>query len=327
LAVVLVCATFPLIWVGGLVTTYDAGMAVPDWPTTYGYNLFSYPWTTWVAGPWDLFIEHGHRLLGALVGMLTIALTVAVFFRDPRLWMRFVAVAALCLVVAQGVIGGQRVIQDERLLAKLHGCLGPLFFAVATALAVFTSRLWKIGPAAPPSRYAAKLHRLTLLTALLAYFQLVLGANLRHVPVTAGIQEFRAALFFHLAGAAAVAVHVVLVAALVWRRFAGQTALRRPALGLAALLVVQLALGAGSWIMKYSLPADRDQVSLLHGFTIENEGLAQSLTVTAHTAGGSLVLALAVMLTLRAWRLTPRGMESVSATLTSNQSQAVNSAA
>ena len=65
LAVVLVCATFPLIWVGGLVTTYEAGMAVPDWPTTYGYNLFLYPWQTWICGPWDLFIEHGHRLLGA----------------------------------------------------------------------------------------------------------------------------------------------------------------------------------------------------------------------------------------------------------------------
>ena len=61
---VLVCATFPLIWVGGLVTTYEAGMAVPDWPTTYGYNLFLYPWQTWMLGPWDLFIEHGHRLAG-----------------------------------------------------------------------------------------------------------------------------------------------------------------------------------------------------------------------------------------------------------------------
>ena len=67
LAVALACATFPLIWVGGLVTTYDAGMAVPDWPGTYGYNLLLYPWQTWIAGPWDLFIEHGHRLLGAAV--------------------------------------------------------------------------------------------------------------------------------------------------------------------------------------------------------------------------------------------------------------------
>ncbi len=65
----LVCTVFPLIWVGGLVTTYDAGMAVPDWPGTYGYNMFLYPWTSWLAAPWDLFIEHGHRLLGSLAGI------------------------------------------------------------------------------------------------------------------------------------------------------------------------------------------------------------------------------------------------------------------
>ena len=72
LAVLLVCRDVSLIWVGGLVTTYEAGMAVPDWPSTYGYNLFLYPWQTWLPGPWDLFIEHGHRLLGATVGLLTI---------------------------------------------------------------------------------------------------------------------------------------------------------------------------------------------------------------------------------------------------------------
>src|SRR5262245_9405091 len=90
-AVLLVCATFPLIWCGGLVTTYDAGMAVKDWPNTYGYNLFLYPWQTWIFGPWDLFIEHGHRLLGALVGLLAIGLTISVFRCDPRPWMRTVA--------------------------------------------------------------------------------------------------------------------------------------------------------------------------------------------------------------------------------------------
>ena len=67
LAIVICCATLPLIFIGGLVTTTDAGMAVPDWPNTYGYNLFLYPWTTWFAGPWDLFVEHGHRLLAALL--------------------------------------------------------------------------------------------------------------------------------------------------------------------------------------------------------------------------------------------------------------------
>src|SRR5436190_14526246 len=98
LAVLLVCATFPLIWVGGLVTTYDAGMAVPDWPGTYGYNLFLYPFSTWWSGPWDLFVEHGHRLLGAIAGMLTIGFVIAVWLGDSRRWMRDAALAALALV-------------------------------------------------------------------------------------------------------------------------------------------------------------------------------------------------------------------------------------
>src|SRR5579885_1906450 len=117
LAMVLCCATFPLIWVGGLVTTYKAGMAVPDWPTTYGYNLFLYPWQTWLFGPWDLFIEHGHRLLGAVVGMLTLALAGCIWRLDGRPWMRWLALAAVGRVIFQGVLGGMRVRLDARLLA------------------------------------------------------------------------------------------------------------------------------------------------------------------------------------------------------------------
>src|SRR6187402_1100972 len=122
LAVVLACATFPLVWVGGLVTTTDAGMAVPDWPNTYGYNLFLYPWQTWLFGPWDLFIEHGHRLLASAVGILTIGFLVMAYRRDSRPWLKKVAVAALILIVFQGVLGGMRVRLDERTLAMLHGC-------------------------------------------------------------------------------------------------------------------------------------------------------------------------------------------------------------
>ncbi len=309
-AVALVCATYPLIWVGGLVTTYNAGMAVPDWPTTYGYNLFLYPLDTWIAGPWDLFIEHGHRLLGALAGMLTIAFVVTAWWCDERRWLRWLAVAALVLVIVQGVLGGVRVIQDERQLAKVHGCLGPAFLALATALAVFTSRVWRIGPTTAPRHGAGKLHRLALLTVAFAYLQLVLGANLRHMPVTAGVDDFRAALIFHLFGAVAVAAHIFLLVIHVLRYHRGTAVLRNPAILLALLVVLQLTLGAGSWIVKYSLPTGVEGAALLGGLTIENEGMLQSLTVTAHTAGGSLILAMSVWLALRAMRLAPRRTES-----------------
>ena len=107
-------------------TTYDAGMAVPDWPNTYGYNLFLYPWQTWVYGPWELFIEHGHRLFGSLVGMMTIGLVaVGLVVPDRARWCAGWPWRRWRRVIFQGVLGGMRVIDDEVQLAKIHGCVGP----------------------------------------------------------------------------------------------------------------------------------------------------------------------------------------------------------
>src|SRR3954471_6014779 len=108
-AVALACATFPLVWVGGLVTTTDAGMAVPDWPNTYGYNMFLYPWTTWFAGPWDLFVEHGHRLLAASLGLLCIVMCVATWKSSLSNFFKWLTVVTLLMVIGQGILGGQRV--------------------------------------------------------------------------------------------------------------------------------------------------------------------------------------------------------------------------
>ena len=118
-----------------MVTTYKAGMAVPDWPTTYGYNLFLYPWKTWIFGPWDLFIEHGHRLFASAVGMLTIVLCVLLWKTAQPRWLRVLGFVALAAVIFQGVLGGLRVVLAERTLAMLHGCTGPAFFAFTAALA------------------------------------------------------------------------------------------------------------------------------------------------------------------------------------------------
>src|SRR5450631_45590 len=130
LAVVLASATFPLLWVGGLVTTYGAGMAVPDWPNTYGYNLFLYPWQTWIYGPFKLFVEHGHRLFAALVGMITIAFLISSWWCQRRSLVRWLGFIALAAVILQGTLGGLRVIEDKVQLAKIHGCFGPAFFAL-----------------------------------------------------------------------------------------------------------------------------------------------------------------------------------------------------
>lgn len=302
LARVLVCATFPLIWVGGLVTTYDAGMAVPDWPSTYGYNLFLYPWQTWIAGPWDLFIEHGHRLLGALVGMITIAFVAAVWLKEHRPWMRVAALAALAAVIFQGVLGGQRVLLDSRTVAMLHGCFGPAFFAYAAALAVVTSRWWREtslrGDRAGFSRFA----RLAIATVAVAYVQLVLGAQLRHRDPGGDPNQFRLLVLFHLFTAAALVVHAILLL----RRsksLVDQPLVRLPAKVLMTLLSLQLALGAGTWVVKYGWPAWFAGFAWAQGHVNTTESLPQVLITTAHAALGSSVLAVSLVAAVRSLRV------------------------
>ena len=309
-AVALACATFPLIWAGGLVTTYDAGMAVPDWPSTFGYNLFLYPWTTWFFGPWDLFIEHGHRLLGALVGLLTIGLLISVMRRDSRRWMKRLAVVALLLVLLQGGLGGARVLLNERFLALVHGCVGPLFFAYAAAMAVFTSRAWRqpvvqtVSSAGENSsrQLQDQLHRvrhLAVLTTGMIYAQLIVGAHVRHVMVQTLPGTFRVLVMFHLLMAAVVVLHVGLLS---WSARHRQLAsyLRRPVAVLAGLAALQMMLGPATWVLKYGWPMGLAEYSWFAGYTVQAQGMVQAMIVTAHVAIGSLLLALAVVVVLRA---------------------------
>lgn len=307
-SLLLVCATFPLIWVGGLVTTYDAGMAVPDWPSTYGYNLFLYPWQSWLASPFDLFIEHGHRLLGSLAGILAIALVIAVYCCDRRVWFRRLAVAALALVVFQGLLGGLRVVLDERLIAMAHGCVGPLFFAMAAAMCVVSTRRWVEAKSSKLSVADTSVPRLAVVTAALTYVQLVVGAGLRHLPASASPDVFRLLVIFHLVIAAVVTLHVGLVG---WKVLAARqfpTVLKTPAAILAALMILQLILGGGTWVVNYSWPSWAVDFAPTQWYTtIEAKGLLQSLTVTAHVANGSLILSMAVVLSLYSCRLLPSG--------------------
>jgi cytochrome c oxidase assembly protein subunit 15 len=297
LATVLVCAVFPLIFVGGLVTTTEAGMAVPDWPNTYGYNLFLYPLSTWFAGPWDIFVEHGHRLLGAAAGFLTIALAWSLWRHDERRWMKGLGLAALAAVIAQGVLGGLRVVLDARLLAMIHGCTGPLYFALCVALWQFTALAPAVAATNDP--HAAKAFRLTLLTTCLAYFQLVLGAVVRHIPVDAAPATFRTAVLFHLFMAAVVTIHVVLAVAAILKVRQSQASLRPAAVFLGSLLLVQLALGLGTWIVNYGFPQWVNAVVTTPNFVIRSTSLPQVLITTSHVAVGSLIVVTSLVLTLR----------------------------
>ena len=304
LAVALALVSLPLIGVGGLVTTYDAGMAVPDWPGTYGYNLFLYPLSTWWSGPWDLFVEHGHRLLGALAGILTIALVVAIWLGDDRRWMRDASLAALGLVIFQGVLGGMRVLLDERMMALVHGCTGPLFFAFVMCLVEMTSRNWRERELVEPSPAGRRFARSAGIAACLSYLQLTVGALLRHIPLDAPPQVFRAALVFHLVFAGILTLLLSILAFAVLRGSAAHRPLRMPAIFLSLLVMLQLVLGATTYVMKYSWPAWMDSFGFAAGYVVQERNFAQGLIVTEHVVCGSLILASLTTLALRAARVS-----------------------
>jgi len=323
-----------MIWIGGLVTSYKSGMAAPEGFSTYGYNLFLYPLRAWLAAPWDLFIEHGHRLWGHTVGIVTIGFVIAVWLRDSRGWMRACSLGALAGVVFQGVLGALRVNFDAVTLARVHGCFGPAFFAFATALAVCESRGWREWGAGAEGRFRppGRLVRLGLATAALAYAQLVLGSLLRHVAAGVSPEAFRLAVLSHVAVAFLLAFAILWLAWGLWRAAADRSALPaeaalsskaalsargsvlggargwllRPAAALVMLVTIQLTLGLGAWVSKYGWPqwlADGVGPARTEGFVVLAAGRGQAWITTAHVAVGSLILATSVMLALRSSRL------------------------
>lgn len=279
LAVILVYATLPLLFVGGLVTSKGAGLAVPDWPTTFGYNMFLYPWSQMVG---NVFYEHGHRLIASGVGLLTIALAVAFWFREDRHWLRWLGAAALLLVILQGIIGGLRVVLLENTLAIVHAALAQAFFALTVSLATFTSPDWSGELKNEPISDGGRLRRLCAFTTGLIYLQAIVGAVLRHTGEGVDI---------HLLLAALVALHVLFILARIMKLHAAQSKLTRPARFLALLLLVQILLGLGSYFGKFT--------SML-GVSLET----LVILTTTHLVTGALMLAASLLLTLRAYRFS-----------------------
>jgi cytochrome c oxidase assembly protein subunit 15 len=319
--------------VGGLVTTYDAGMAVPDWPTTYGYNLFLYPWQTWVGGPWDLFIEHGHRLLGAFVGFVTLVMAAVVWRCESRRWVRWFAVACVVGVIGQGILGGMRVLLDERQLAMIHGCIGPLFFCLSVTMVTITSRRWRQVPSdtvltsaglkstdvAISADIPMRLTTLAWLVTAMAFTQIVVGAQLRHATPMTTHSAFRIALFFHIAIAIALFLHTIYLAFSILRggpRMQARSALRRLAIALCGLVTGQIILGVSSWVVKYGVPGWISNFGIAAGYTVTAATMGRAIVVTGHVATGSLILATCLTIALRAsrarWGITGDEREATS---------------
>ncbi len=275
-AVVAAALTWPLVFAGGLVTTYRVGMAVPDWPTTFGENMFTYDLAEAAFG---VRVEHIHRLAGAAVGICTILLMLDFLAFDRRKSVKLLGVLALAAVVAQGVLGGMRVRNNSTQLAMIHGCTGQAFFAFMVALATITARSWFA-----PRRTVEgdrTLKALALATLAVAYLQITLGAWLRHYLAPA-------ALMSH-AGMAVLVVGVI--AATIWavrRRKDEVPGLLGPARAMEMTLGLQVVLGVAAWWM-------------LRPF----DGIARTVTTpqalirTGHQANAALLLGATVVLVVR----------------------------
>jgi cytochrome c oxidase assembly protein subunit 15 len=267
LALATALATAVLVVFGGLVTNTGAALAVPDWPDTFGHNLFLYPWSGMVGG---VFYEHGHRLLGATVGLLTLALAAALWRRGATL--RMLGLVAVLTVVAQGVLGGLRVVLLRDDIALIHGPLAQAFFALVATLAYLTS------PAAgTPARVPAGggLRRWALVAVAVTYAQIVLGALVTHAGW----------LWLHVGGAVAVFTVVPVVTARARRT--GDAVARPLARVLLGLLGLQLALGIGAYLARFSpiwIPGGQSTVLALP---------------VVHRLVGGLMLAATVVLAVR----------------------------
>lgn len=288
------CCTAFLIFVGGLVTSTESGLSVPDWPTTYGWNMFTFPFSKWVGG---IFYEHSHRLIASFVGFLTVVLTVWMWLRERRAWVRWLSTAALGAVILQGVLGGLTVLFFlPAWISTLHACLAQTFFCLVIAMAVVTSPQWKRGlPLIKSHAESIPLQTLCATTTAAVYVQLILGALMRHTNAGLAIQDFPLALghiippftsnkviihFTHRVGALIVTAMILWTFSRIARSYSDHRLLFRPALLMLALLGLQLTLGAVTvWTSKAVIPT------------------------TAHVLTGALVLGTSFLLTLRAYAM------------------------
>jgi cytochrome c oxidase assembly protein subunit 15 len=304
-AVFTALSTAFLIFAGGLVTSTDSGLAVPDWPLSYG-SLFP----RMVGG---IFYEHGHRMVAAFVGFLTVILALWAWRRERRRWVRRLAFAALGAVIAQGLLGGITVLFFlPTPVSVTHAMLAQTFFCLVVSLAVFTSRDWKRGlPAVGVRRDTPALPQLAAMTTGAVYVQLLLGALMRHTDSGLAIPDFPLAFgrlipsfdspqiaihFAHRLGALVVTLMVAWTLLRVVSEYREHRRLLVPAVLLATLVIVQITLGAFTvWT----------GVALNASLPFELQPLMNHVVIitTSHVVTGALVLAVSLLLTLNAFAM------------------------
>ena len=292
-ATLVAASTAILIFAGGMVKSTESGLAVPDWPNTYGYFMWTFPIEHWVGG---IFYEHTHRLIASAVGFLIMALAFWLWRAEPRAWVRRLGYIALAAVIAQGVLGGITVWYFlPPPVSIAHASLAQIVFCLTVTIALVTSRGWREGYIR--SGYAAeddRLARVALATTLLVYAQIVIGATMRHNDAGLAIPDFPLAFgglvppqwdakiavhYAHRVGALIVTLFVMATVGHVLYHHRSRPPLVRGAVLLTGLVVVQVTLGG---------------LTVLSG--------RHEIINSLHVVTGAAVLATSLVLTLRAHR-------------------------
>jgi cytochrome c oxidase assembly protein subunit 15 len=293
-------------------------MAVPDWPNSFGYNMFLFPVSRWVGG---VFFEHTHRLIASGVGLLTLVLCGLTLVIEQRPWVKWLAGVAVLAVIVQGVLGGLRVTEHNALLGLFHGCLAQSFFCLTATIALVTSKFWRQIKAAANDRAILRLRSWTIVVTIMVFVQLALGAAMRHShaglsipdfpavyggilpPLDAGsiaaINEVRVSTqaqrpisaslillqFVHRIWAAAIVIALTSVAAGLIRERQLAKRIRSAALLWLILALAQFALGA--WTIWSNKAADVATAHVFVGALILVTGVLLSVTLSAIVAGSS----------------------------------------
>jgi cytochrome c oxidase assembly protein subunit 15 len=286
-----------LIAAGGLVTSTGSGLAVPDWPSTYGYFMYSFPISGMVGG---ILYEHGHRLIASTVGLMTIGLAVWLTCVEGRRWVRQLGWIVLAAVVAQGLLGGLTVLYFLPAPVSIsHAGLAQVFFMLVVSLAVFTSPGWlnRYGRDAATTRAIVSdsaLRRLAILTPIVIYLQILVGATMRHTGAGLAIPDFPLAFgrvvpstwdpgiavhFAHRVGAVIVVALAVALSAHVLAHQRARWELVRPAVLLLLIVLTQFTLGAWTVLSEKHVAIN-----------------------TAHVATGAVLFVTSVVLGLRVHR-------------------------
>jgi cytochrome c oxidase assembly protein subunit 15 len=299
-----------------MVTSKNVGLAVPDWPTTFGYNMFLFPVSRWVGG---ILFEHTHRLMGSLVGFLTIILAVWLWLCEDRRWVRNLGVIAVIGVILQGILGGLRVTMMKDQIGIFHACVAQAFLALLVFIALVTTQIWhSLTGRLVDSQKLSPIKTLAVAITVAIYVQLALGATMRHQHRDLAILDFPTANGAWIPNTSAIAlakinarrdsralsevtafqiwlqmVHrflaLILATAIIafcvsaWREAQNFAVLKRLSAFWVALVFCQIALGA--WVIWSNKAAD---------------------IATAHVALGAVMLCFGVSISAICWRLSGR---------------------